>query len=130
MISNYEELGHGAVAGLPADVVDVVTVDMAVVGEGQASDEHHVTVCVKDSGGPYDPALSSQLRRLAEAAKLPLRVDTYPHYSSDSQAVWRTPADVRAALIGPGIDASHNYERTHIDALVATGGLIIEYLRA
>jgi putative aminopeptidase FrvX len=130
MISNYEELGHGAVAGLPTDVVDVLTVDMAVVGEGQASDEHHVTVCVKDSGGPYDPALSSQLRRLAEAAKLPLRVDTYPHYSSDSQAVWRTPADVRAALIGPGIDASHNYERTHVDALVATAQLIIEYLRA
>jgi putative aminopeptidase FrvX len=130
MISNYEEVSHGAVAGLPPDVVEVVTVDMAVVGEGQASDEHHVTVCVKDSGGPYDPALSSQLRRLAEAAKLPLRVDTYPHYSSDSQAVWRTPADVRVALIGPGIDASHNYERTHIDALVATAQLIIEYLRS
>jgi putative aminopeptidase FrvX len=130
MISNYEEVSHGAVAGLPSDVVEVVTVDMAVVGEGQASDEHHVTVCVKDSGGPYDPALSSQLRRLGEAVKLPLCIDTYPHYSSDSQAVWRTPADVRAALIGPGIDASHNYERTHIDALVATAQLIIEYLRA
>jgi putative aminopeptidase FrvX len=130
MISNYEEVSHGAVAGLPPDVVEVVTIDMAVVGEGQASDEHHVTVCVKDSGGPYDPGLSSQLRRLAEAADLPLRVDTYPHYSSDSQAVWRTPADVRVALIGPGIDASHNYERTHVDALVATAQLIVEYLRS
>jgi putative aminopeptidase FrvX len=130
MISNYEEVSHGAVAGLPSDAVEVVTVDMAVVGEGQASDEHYVTVCVKDSGGPYDPALSSQLRRLGEAANLPLRTDTYPHYSSDSQAVWRTPADVRAALIGPGIDASHNYERTHIDALVATAQMIVEYLRA
>jgi putative aminopeptidase FrvX len=130
IISNYEEAGHGAVAGLPSDAVEVVTADMAVVGPGQSSDEQHVTVCVKDSGGPYDPALSSHLRRLAESANLPVRTDTYPHYSSDSQAVLRTPADVRAALIGPGIDASHNYERTHIEALEATARLIIEYLRA
>lgn len=130
MISNYEEVSHGAVAGLPPDLAELVAVDMAVVGEGQASDEHHVTVCALDSGGPYDPALTSRLRHLGETLNLPLRMDTYPHYRSDGQHVWRTPLDVRVALIGPGIDASHNLERTHLDALVATCQLLTEYLRS
>ena len=130
MISNYEEVSHGAVAGLPPDLAELVAVDMAVVGEGQASDEHHVTVCTLDSGGPYDAALTSRLRHLGETLNLPLRMDTYPHYRSDGQHVWRTPLDVRVALLGPGIDASHNLERTHLDALVATSQLLIEYLRS
>jgi len=130
MISNYEETGHGATAGLPPDLAELVAVDMAVIGDGQASDEQHVTVCALDSGGPYDPALTARLRHLGESLNLPLRLDTYPHYRSDAQAVWRTPADVRVALLGPGIDASHNYERTHLDALVATAQLIVEYLRS
>ncbi|MCJ7677229.1 MAG: M42 family metallopeptidase [Anaerolineales bacterium] len=130
MITNYEEVSHGAVAGLPPDLAELVAVDMAVVGDGQTSDEHHVTVCALDSGGPYDPALTARLRHLGESLNLPLRIDTYPHYRSDAQTVWRTPADVRVALLGPGIDASHNYERTHLDALVATAQLIIEYLRS
>lgn len=130
MISNYEEVSHGAVAGLPTDLAELVAVDMAVVGPGQASDEHHVTVCALDSGGPYDPALTARLRHLGETLNLPLRIDTYPHYRSDGQHVWRTPADVRVALIGPGVDASHNHERTHLEALVATSQLLIEYLRS
>jgi putative aminopeptidase FrvX len=130
MISNYEEVSHGATAGLPPDLAELVAVDMAVVGDGQASDEHHTTICALDSGGPYDPALTARLRLLGETLNLPLRVDTYPHYRSDAQAVWRTPADVRVALLGPGIDASHNYERTHLDALVGTAQLIVEYLRS
>lgn len=129
MISNHEEVSHGAVAGRPADVVEEVTVDLAVVGEGQTSEEHPTTLCAKDSGGPYDPALSARLRRLGETVNLPLCIDTYPHYSSDSPAVWRTPADVRVALHGPRIDASNNCERTQLDALVSTAQLHIEYLR-
>jgi putative aminopeptidase FrvX len=126
--SNYEEVGHGAAAGIPADVQELVTVDMAAVGEGQESDEFHATICLKDSGGPYHHGLSNKLRALAEASDIPYKTDTYPNYGSDGEAFWRAGGDVAVALIGPGVDASHNYERTHTDALVATTQWILAYL--
>ncbi|WP_027481153.1 M42 family metallopeptidase [Deinococcus pimensis] len=127
-VSNYEEVGHGAAVGVPADTDELVAVDMAAVGEGQNSDEHTVTLCVKDSSGPYDHALGNRLRETARAAGIDLRTDIYPYYSSDASAAWAAGADYPAALIGPGVDASHAYERTHVDALRATGGLILAYL--
>lgn len=127
-ISNYEEVGHGAAAGIPAQVVELVTVDMAAVGEGQSSDEFHATLCVKDSGGPYHHDLSQRLRQLAEEHDIPHVVDIYPYYGSDGEAFWRAGGDVAVALIGPGVDASHNYERTHVDALLATTRWITAYL--
>ncbi|MGD9091394.1 MAG: M42 family metallopeptidase [Anaerolineales bacterium] len=126
--SNYEEVGHGAAAGLPSDLVELVAVDMAAVGEGQTSDEFHATLCVKDSGGPYHHGLSQQLRELAEKNDIAYKVDIYPYYGSDGEAYWRSGGDVAVALIGPGVDASHNYERTHIDALVATTQWVLAYL--
>lgn len=127
-ISNYEEVGHGASAGIPSDVHELVTVDMAAVGPGQESDEFHATICVKDSGGPYHHGLSNKLRALADEHGIPYKVDIYPYYGSDGEAFWRAGGDVAVALIGPGVDASHNYERTHIDALVATTNWILAYL--
>jgi putative aminopeptidase FrvX len=127
-ISNYEEVGHGASAGIPPEVVELVTVDMAAVGEGQTSDEFHASLCVKDSGGPYHHGLSQRLRELAEVHEVPFKVDIYTHYGSDGEAYWRAGGDVAVALIGPGVDASHNYERTHIDALTATTKWIVAYL--
>lgn len=128
LISNYEEVGHGASAGIPDEVEDLVAVDMAAVGDGQASDEFHVSICVKDSGGPYHHGLSNQLRQLAEQYEIPYKVDIYPYYGSDGEAFWRAGGDVRVALIGPGVDASHNYERTHTEAVVATTNWLIAYL--
>jgi putative aminopeptidase FrvX len=127
-ISNYEEVGHGAAAGIPADVVELVSVDMAAVGSGQASDEFHASICVKDSGGPYHHGLSKHMRELAEAHSIAYKVDIYPYYGSDGEAFWRSGGDVALALIGPGVDASHNYERTHLDALVATTQWLVAYL--
>ena len=127
-ISNYEEVGHGAAAGIPAEVEELVVVDMAAIGEGQTSDEFHASLCVKDSGGPYDHGLSNRLRTLAEANRIPYKVDIYPHYGSDGEAFWAAGGDVAVALIGPGIDASHNYERTHVDSLLATTKWILGYL--
>jgi putative aminopeptidase FrvX len=127
-ISNYEEVGHGAAAGIPADVVELVSVDMAAVGSGQASDEFHASICVKDSGGPYHHGLSKRMRELAEAHAIAYKVDIYPYYGSDGEAFWRSGGDVALALIGPGVDASHNYERTHLDALVATTQWLVAYL--
>ena len=127
-ISNYEEVGHGAAAGIPPDVFELVAADMAAVGDGQSSDEFNVTLCVKDSGGPYDRDLTERLRGLAEAHQIPYKVDVYPFYGSDGEAFWRSGGDVAVALLGPGVDASHNYERTHLDALLATTRLLIAYL--
>lgn len=127
-ISNYEEVGHGASVGFPADMAELITVDMAAVGEGQTSDEFHATLCVKDSGGPYHHGLSLRLRNLAEANGIPYKVDIYPHYGSDGEAFWRAGGDVAVALIGPGVDASHNYERTHLEALTATTKWLVAYL--
>ncbi len=127
-ISNYEEVGHGASTGIPAAVTELLTVDMAAIGEGQTSDEFHATLCVKDSGGPYHHAMSQRLRRLAEANAIHYKVDIYPYYGSDGEAFWRAGGDVAVALIGPGVDASHNYERTHTDALVATAQWVAAYV--
>jgi len=127
-ISNYEEVGHGAAAGIPAEVTELLCVDMAAVGEGQTSDEFHTTLCVKDSGGPYHHGLSQKLRQLADEHGIPHKVDIYPYYHSDGEAFWLAGGDVAIALIGPGVDASHNYERTHLDALVATTQWVVAYL--
>ncbi len=128
LLSNYEEVGHGAAQGLSPEVQELVAVDMAAVGEGQNSDEFSASLCVKDSGGPYHHGLSSRLRALAERHQIPHRVDIYPYYTSDGEAFWRAGGDVAVALIGPGVDASHSYERTHTEALVATTKWILAYL--
>jgi putative aminopeptidase FrvX len=127
-ISNYEEVGHGAAAGIPADIAELLCIDMAAVGEGQTSDEYSVTLCVKDSSGPYDYAMNARLRRLAEARAIDLKNDIYPYYSSDASAAWRAGGSYRAALIGPGVDASHAFERTHQKALEATSRLVMAYV--
>jgi putative aminopeptidase FrvX len=127
-ISNYEEVGHGAAAGIPSDIVELLCIDMAAVGEGQTSDEYSVTLCVKDSSGPYDYRMNARLRRLAEEHGIDLKNDIYPYYSSDASAAWRAGGSYRAALIGPGVDASHAFERTHEKALEATSRLVLAYL--
>jgi aminopeptidase len=119
LISNYEEVGHGAATGIPASVHELVTVDMAAVGDGQESDEFYTTLCLKDSGGPYHHGLSEKLRAIADAHQIQYKTDIYPNYGSDGEAL---------ALIGPGVDASHNYERTHTEALEATTKWIVAYL--
>jgi putative aminopeptidase FrvX len=128
LISNYEEVGHGAATGIPVEVTELLAVDMAAVGEGQTSDETHATLCVKDSGGPYHYEMGQRLRDLAEMYEIPYKVDIYPHYGSDGEAFWRAGGDVAVALIGPGVDASHNYERTHSKALMATTRWVLAYL--
>ena len=127
-ISNYEEVGHGAAAGIPDEVTELISVDMAALGEGQTSDEFHATLCVKDSGGPYHNGLSQYMRDLAEVYDIPYKVDIYPYYGSDGEAFWRAGGNVAVALIGPGVDASHSYERTHTEALEATTRWCLAYM--
>jgi len=127
-ISNYEEVGHGAATGFPPDLVDLLTVDMAVVAPRQESDEYSVTICAKDSAGPYHLGFRRELEALAEAHNLRYKTDIYPYYASDGEAYWQAGGNVRVGLIGPGVDASHHYERTHRDALEQTAQLIVAYL--
>ena len=127
-ISNYEEVGHGAASGIPAEVAELLTVDMAVVGKGQESDEFSATLCIKDAAGVYHEGLNKKLRALADEHGIPYKTDVYRFYASDGEAFWRAGGDVAVALIGPGIDASHNYERTHTDSLIATTNWIMAYL--
>ncbi len=127
-ISNYEEVGHGAAAGLPQDLVDLVTIDMAVVAPKQTSDEYSVTICAKDSRGPYHLELRRELENLAQIEGITYHTDIYPFYGSDGEAFWSAGGDVRVALIGPGVDASHHYERTHRKSLQETAKLITAYL--
>jgi putative aminopeptidase FrvX len=128
-ISNYEETGHGASSGIPAETTELIALDMAAVGEGQSSDEYSVTICVKDSTGPYDYELSRRLQYLASDQGIPYRVDIYPQYGSDASAALRAGGQFKAALVGPGIDASHSYERCHVDSLEHTAWLMLEYLK-
>ena len=128
-ISNYEEVGHGAASGIPVETEEVLAIDMAAIGAGrQTSDEFSVTICVKDSSGPYDHALSNRLRAQARQYGIPYKVDLYRYYSSDASAAQRAGGDYRAALIGPGVDASHSFERTHREALRATADLCLAYM--
>jgi len=128
LFSNFEEVGHGGVDGLPEDLKEVVVIDMACIGTGQNGDEFHCSICLKDSSGPYSKGLSDKLRSMAEVAGIDLKPDVYPFYGSDGSAYWRAGGSAQVALIGPGVDTSHGYERTHSDALRDTAMLVAEYL--
>ncbi|NBG88536.1 M20/M25/M40 family metallo-hydrolase [Isachenkonia alkalipeptolytica] len=126
--SNYEEVGHGASASIPEETKEFLAIDMSTPGDGQSSTEYHVTICAKDSTGPYDYSLRKKLIEIAKEHKINYKVDLYPYYGSDASAALRSGNDFKAALIGPGVYASHGYERTHEDAIGNTLKLGIQYL--
>ena len=128
LIANSEEVGHGGSAGFPPNLAELVAVDMAAMGDGQTSDEYSVTICVKDSTGPYHFLMNNKLRRLATEFNIPAKIDIYPFYGSDGSAYWRAGGDARVGLIGPGVDASHAYERSHRDGIEHTAHLLARYL--
>lgn len=128
MIANYEEVGHGGAAGFPPDLAELLTIDMGAIGDGQAGDEFSVSICVKDGGGPYHFDMTNKLRRLASAHDIPFNMDIYVYYSSDGTAYWRAGGDAKVGLMGPGVDASHAYERTHTESIEHTAHLISRYM--
>ena len=127
-ITNFEEVGHGASYGVPPETKEYIAVDMGVVGDGIQADEYCVSICAKDSSGPYDEGLKRRLVELAKANAIPHAVDIYPYYGSDASAALRAGADIRAIVIGQGVDASHAYERTHREGIKATADLLVAYL--
>lgn len=128
--SHFEEVGHGASAGIPAATREMLCIDMGAPGEGQQSDEFTVSICAKDSTGPYSWSLKEKLVTLCKENKIPYQVDIYPFYGSDASASLRAGHDFVAGLIGPGVDASHSYERTHKDSIMATANLTWAYVKS
>ncbi len=127
-ITTYEEVGHGAAASIPEKTFEFLAIDMAAPGEGQESDEFSVSICAKDSSGPYDYNLRKRLINLAKKENLNYKIDIYPFYGSDGSAALKAGYDFKVGLIGPGVDASHSFERTHLEAIDNTIKLGLAFL--
>lgn len=127
-ISNNEEIGYGGNSNISDKVVEYLAVDMGAMGDDQQTDEYSVSICVKDGSGPYHYELRKKLTALCEDNHIPYQLDIYPFYGSDASAAMKAGADVRHALVGAGIEASHAYERTHEESITATEQLIEQYL--
>ena len=112
-ITVFEEVGHGGSASVPEGVTEALSVDMGCVGDGLSCDERQVSICAKDSGGPYHYEVVSALIEAARRGGADFAVDVYPYYGSDVEATLRAGYDLRHGLIGPGVYASHGYERSH-----------------
>lgn len=125
--TNYEEVGHGA-ATVGFDADELLAVDMGCVGADLACKETQVSVCVKDGHGPYDYELVERLISFAKRDNIDYAADVYPFYGSDVGAAWSAGADVKGALIGPGVHASHGMERTHLKGMYATVSLLCAFL--
>lgn len=130
LISNNEEIGYGGNSNITPETVEYLAVDMGAMGDGQSTDEYTVSICVKDASGPYHYGLRKHLVALAEANQIDYKLDIYPYYGSDASAAIRSGHDIIHGLIGPGIDSSHAYERTHIDSLEHTEALVKQYLKS
>lgn len=127
-ITVFEEVGHGGCASIPRDVAEVISVDMGCVGDGLSCDEYKVSICAKDSTGPYHYEVVSALINAAIKEKVDFAVDVYPFYGSDADAALTSGHDVRHGLIGPGVYASHGYERSHKKGVENTFALLKAYL--
>ncbi|MBQ4343152.1 MAG: M42 family metallopeptidase [Erysipelotrichaceae bacterium] len=127
IVTVFEEVGHGN-SSIPQQIRELLAVDMGCIGLDLACTEYDVSICAKDSSGPYDYQMTSRLIDIAKQKKLNYAVDIYPMYGSDVSAALRGGNDIKGALIGPGVHASHGMERTHWDGLNSTIELILGYL--
>lgn len=128
LISNNEEIGYGGNSNITKETVEYLAVDMGAMGDGQSTDEYTVSICVKDASGPYNYKLRKHLVQLAEKYQIDYKLDIYPYYGSDASAAIRSGHDIIHGLIGPGIDSSHAFERTHISSIENTEKLLYHYV--
>ncbi len=127
-ITVYEEVGHGGAASIPQGVTEVISVDMGCIGTGLTCKETQVSICAKDSRGPYNYDVVTGLIEAAKKENLDFAVDVYPYYGSDADVALTAGYDVRHGLIGAGVYASHGYERSHKDGVWNTFALLCSYL--
>lgn len=127
-VTVYEEVGHGGSGSVPAGVTEAISVDMGCVGSGLQCTERQVSICAKDSGGPYSYDVVGKLIEAAKKTDADYAVDVYPMYGSDVEATLRSGHDIRHGLIGAGVYASHGYERSHIDGVYNSIKVLLGYL--
>ena len=127
-VTVYEEVGHGGSASVPAGITEAISVDMGCVGDGLQCSERQVSICAKDSGGPYSYEVVGKLIEAAKKTEADYAVDVYPFYGSDVESTLRAGCDIRHGLIGAGVYASHGYERSHIDGVYNTLKVLCGYL--
>ena len=127
-ITVYEEVGHGGSASVPTGVTEAISVDMGCVGDGLQCTEKQVSICAKDSGGPYSYEVVGKLIESAKKENADYAVDVYPFYGSDVEATLSAGNDIKHGLIGAGVYASHGYERSHIDGVYNTLKVLKGYL--
>lgn len=127
-VTVYEEVGHGGSASVPVGITEAISVDMGCVGDGLQCTEKQVSICAKDSGGPYSYEVVGKLIDAAKKTGADYAVDVYPYYGSDVEATLRSGVDIRHGLIGAGVYASHGYERSHIDGVYNTLKVLCGYL--
>lgn len=127
LITVYEEVGHGG-SYIPSDVTEAISVDMGCVGDGLECAETQVSICAKDSGGPYDKTIVDKLVKAAIKEGADYAIDVYPYYGSDVEVTLKAGYDVKHGLIGPGVYASHGYERSHVDGVYNTLKVLKAYL--
>lgn len=126
IFTTYEEVGFGA-SNIP-NIDEMLAVDMGCIGLDLSCTEEQVSICAKDAGGPYDYDMITNLINIAKEKNISYAVDIYPFYSSDATASLRAGNDIKAALIGTGVAASHGMERTHKHGMENTFNLILGYL--
>ena len=124
----YEEVLHGGGAGIPGDVYELLGIDMGCVGEGLEGSVNRVSIVARDSYGPYNNDIVSKLTQLSIENSIDFAIDCYSGYVSDVLDALLAGHDVGHGLIGPGVYASHSYERTNIKAVENTFKLLSAYL--
>lgn len=127
-ISTYEEVGHGLSKAIPQKTKELVSIDVAPAGDGQTSNEYSVCIVAKDKLTVYDSYLRFKLEDIAQDSKINYNIDVFNSYGSDASQAILWGEDLRFANVGPGIDTSHHYERTHIEAIENTIELLANYM--
>ena len=124
-----EEVGLGASHGLHTDVSELLSIDAAVVAPGQQSSERTVNIAMQDMSGPFDYHLTRRLTALCSRHGIPCRRDVFDYYRSDVASALEAGAEMRAALVGFGVDATHGHERTHLDGIRHVAELMVAWLQ-
>lgn len=125
-----EEVGVGASHVLHGDVAEMVSIDNGTIAPGQNTSEYGVTIAMKDSSGPFDWHLTRSLISLCDTFGVTYRRDVFRYYRSDAAAALEAGNDIRTALLCFALDASHGYERTHLDSLESLARLLALYMQS
>ncbi|WP_341702155.1 osmoprotectant NAGGN system M42 family peptidase [Ferrovibrio sp.] len=125
-----EEVGVGASTVLHGDVAELVSIDNGTIAPGQYTSEFGVTIAMQDSSGPFDRHLTRRLLEICGKHGIEHSRDVFRYYRSDAASALEAGNDIRTALVCFALDASHGYERSHADSLVALARLLALYVQS